>query len=350
MNLEYPNGANFDGNGIPLGLTGAAINIGFDNYGTGIVNRVNASLTDTVLFHVFTNNTGFGFKFQAGGGRNVTYGSKFIGNYVGVYMYGHGMKFLGDTINGGTYGLVCDGGADPKIFEVPFFGCLSILSMNTSGSYKGGTFYIFDGEGNFGPPPGIGIPPASTGFYTLTAAGGGPTTGNTHYLIIDGYQVACPETTGTINAQTLLLDIGFVNTFFSNPANFPTNPGDFEEVVATSDSGNLNHVVITATQLGYSGNDIKLAFTSSATVTVGHSGNKLSLARLADRRVPWRPIRHGILPHSQCRLLSYGFGANRWMRRWLPHRWGPCPVQHHRELGEGRYRDRGPGYDGAWVC
>jgi len=254
IDLEYPAA---EGKLSKPSIVGSAINI-------------QATVTDTFYSHVFTNGVGIGLTAFAGGGRNVAYGCKFIGDYLGVYIFGHGLKIIGCTVNGGTYGLVSDGGADPKIFECPFFGCLSILSMNTTGKYKGGTFYIFDGEGNFGPPPSTSGTFAS-GTYTL---GGTPTTGQTHTYIIDGYSVVCSETTGKSLTQTASDDAVTINAFFANPANFPLHPDDQNEVAAVGGTG---VVTITATAYGYGGNKIKTVSSNGSGVTLSNpAGNHLA--------------------------------------------------------------------------
>jgi len=369
INIQYPGGSISGG----YGFYGAAINIGMDNT-TGTA----ASITDTYFSHVYTKGVGYGLKFQAGGGNNESYGCKFLGDYVGVYLYGHGLKIHGIAINGGTYGLIVDGGADPKIFQCPIFGCLSVLSMNTGNAtgnvkltggppttgqndivtiagtavstpevtgntmvqqaaaiaakinlaaatpsnplyqlvsasshnstkvtitsvqqgnsgnkislaatsssditltvsgpyltapYKGGTFYMFDTETNFGPPPqtGPGNPTFATGTVTLS---GTPTDGNTHYVSIQGLNIACPESTGASLAQQALLDVNFINDAENDPTQDPLGP------FAVASADGINPVItLTAYVAGQDGNSVHIGSTSSGTVTLSRSGNKLS--------------------------------------------------------------------------
>ena len=240
--------------GNTVNYLGTAINIG------GSAGNVQ-SVTDTRFYNVTTNGVAYGFKFYGGGGRNVMYGCKFVGDYVGGIMYGHGIKCLGDTINGGTYALILDGGADPKMFECPLFGVLCILSMNTTGVYKGGTVYLYDVESNYGPPPAT-QKVAATGQFQFS--GSGPTTGHTFTLTVSGNTVTVNEYTGTFAAQAIST-ASQMNAYFNDPNNFPNNPGDFQSVTFAASGNNVN---MTATEAGYGGNDIKYFGTDSATVTV----------------------------------------------------------------------------------
>ena len=253
-------------------VTGAAINIGDDSLGGSL------GATDCEFNHISTSGVGWGLKYKGGGGRNFSSGCKWVGTYVGAYEYGHGLKHHGDTINGGTYGLVTDAGADPRIVEMPIFGCLSILTMNTTGVFKGGTVYGWDVETNFGPPPSTSGTYAS-GAFTLT---GTPTTGNSHVLTIAGYAVSCPEATGNTLTQQAAADAVVVNAYFNNPLNFPNNHnGDFQLVTAL---GSASSIIITATQYGYGGDKITIVGTSSATVTVA-PGTKTALTGGADNGI-----------------------------------------------------------------
>jgi len=251
-----------------VSIAGSAINIGGPQ-GTYGANVPVVGVTDTRFYNITTQGVGIGLKLFAGGGRNVMYGCKFAGDYLGILEYGHGLKGLGNTINGGTYGLVSDGGADPKMFETPFFGCMSILSMNSSGSYKGGTFYMFDPEANFGPPPATQFTFAQ-GTYTLTLTA---LTGQTHTYTITGNAVVCSETTGTSAANQATLDAAAITTYFNTLSNFISNPGDYQAVTATANS---NVVTITATEPGQGGNKLKTSATSGTGFTLTANQAQLS--------------------------------------------------------------------------